>query len=283
MKQFTELQLASDGEYSSDDGPPPIEFFLNAFPSATNAYLKLGYFSSSAIQVLAFGFAQFVANGGRLQIATNHFLYERDQVLLESHSTLQHEDEGSHRLSDPAWVAKNLSASSQHVLDCLRLLIDCERFSIVPVMLKPARMVHYKEGVFIDRSGNMLSFTGSCNFTGGGLTENGESIAVSCSWLSEMEHAKCAKRLESISSIVNKSNSRYRYLSKEEVVDAALELGREKSIEELLKQEAALAESFPEDLSGVLAKHREALALAIDRYELDPRFPYVSGPRAYQC
>ena len=53
--------------------------------------------------------------------------------------------------------------------------------------------------------------------------------------------------------------------------------------EELLKQEAALAESFPEDLSGVLAKHREALALAIDRYELDPRFPYVSGPRAYQC
>lgn len=283
MKPFTELQLPVDGEYSSDDRPLPIEFFLTTFPSTRNAYLKLGYFSSTAIQVLAFGFAQFVANGGHLHIVTNHFLYDHDKVLLDPSAPPGVREGRDPLLSDPGWVAGELSQSSRHVLDCLRLLINCNRLSIVPVMLKPSRMVHYKEGVFIDHKGQILSFTGSCNFTGSGLLENGESISVSCAWKSDMDLAKCNKRLDNISSIVTRQNDRYRYLSKEEVVDAALELGREKSVEDLLRQELTLVDSpGGGDLRDILKMHKKTLAQAIDRYDLDPRFPYESGPRDYQ-
>jgi superfamily II DNA or RNA helicase len=282
MASFTELKLPLDGEFSSDDGPLPIEFFLGVLPNSKEVYLKLGYFSSSAIQVLAFGFAQFVAKGGSISIATNHFLYERDIELLNV------EDEGSAELSetsqvhDPEWIYEQLSDSGQHFLDCLKTLSKTGRLTIVPVKLKPARMVHYKEGVFVDDIGNKISFTGSCNFTGNGLIENGESLSISRSWLSHADEAKCNKRLQSVISITSKDDDRYTYLSPEDVLDAALNLGQERSIEELLEQERRLVETESHRLHDILSKYEKSLEQSIAAYKSTPRFPYSSGPRPYQ-
>jgi hypothetical protein len=44
--------------------------------------LKLGYFSSNAIRTLAYGFAQFIHNGGQLRIITNHYLSVKDKLLI---------------------------------------------------------------------------------------------------------------------------------------------------------------------------------------------------------
>ena len=90
MSEFTKLNFPLDGEYSSDGERLPIEFFLTALPSAREVYLKLGYFSSTAIQVLAYGFAQFIANGGSMKIVTNHFLYGEDRELLSKDDPSEH-------------------------------------------------------------------------------------------------------------------------------------------------------------------------------------------------
>ena len=283
MNIFTELTLPLDGEYSSDDRPFPIEFFLTVFPASKVAYLKLGYFSSSAIQVLALGFAQFIANGGKLKIVTNHFLYENDKELISEHSDCSNTYANIEidTFRDPKWVYDQVSNSGRHFLDCLKTLAKAGRLEIVPVMLKPARMVHYKEGVFVDREDNKITFTGSCNFTGNGLIENGESISISRSWLSAADTAKCEKRLENITSIISKKNQAYTYLTAKDVLDAALDLGKERSIEDLLEQEINLINEFS-IINSILNKHREDLNNAITAYRETPRFPYSTGPRQYQ-
>ncbi|WP_151704764.1 DEAD/DEAH box helicase family protein [Nitrincola alkalilacustris] len=282
MDDFTDLQLPLDGEYSSDDGPIPIDFFLSVLPYSREVYLKLGYFSSSAIQVLAYGFAQFVANGGSMSIATNHFLYERDLGLLQDRSNDTSELPSGKQLHDPEWIYEQLTDPGRHFLDCLKSLAKAGRLTIVPVMLKPARMVHYKEGVFIDKFENTITFTGSCNFTGNGLTENGESLSIARSWLSQSDEDRCNKRLKNIASITNKENDAYTYLSPEQVLDAALSLGKERTVEELLEQERSLIQSDHLLLNPILRKHEKRLEEAITVYRTSPRFPYTQGPRGYQ-
>lgn len=282
MKKFTQLTFPLDGEFSSDDGPLPIEFFLTVFPSSAEAYLKLGYFSSSAIQVLACGFAQFIANGGSISIVTNHFLYSNDVELVSPKKGQNLDLNDVALLRDPEWVYDRLNIGSQHFLDCLKFLSNAGRLKLVPVMLSPARMVHFKEGVFVDKVGNKVSFTGSCNFTGAGLVENGESLSVTRSWMSEADEAKCQKRLRSIVSIVNESNELYTYLSPREVLDAALTLGREKPLSELLEQEQQLLRSSGFGMKSVASKYQAVLEEAISEYKSKPRFPFSAGPRVYQ-
>ena len=282
MSEFTKLNFPLDGEYSSDGERLPIEFFLTALPSAREVYLKLGYFSSTAIQVLAYGFAQFIANGGSMKIVTNHFLYGEDRELLSKDDPSEHTAFEHSLLRDPEWVHDKISKPGQHFLDCLRALVASNQLSIVPVMLRPARMVHYKEGVFIDDVGAEISFTGSCNFTGSGLLENGESLSISRSWISPADSEKCRNRLTKIKSIISTENDSYVYLSQHDVVDAALSLGKERSVEELLEQELLLVRGENKKFSAVLERHKEKLQEAISNYKLQPRFPFPSGPRAYQ-
>lgn len=282
IKQFSNLSFSKHGEYSSDDGAPPVDFYLTIFPNAKEVYLKLGYFSSTAIQTLAYGFAQFVANGGSINIVTNHFIYRRDMDLIDAQSNKGAESQSPASLQDPEWVASRLTGEAQHSLDCLKLLSSVGRLKIVPVMLSPARMVHYKEGVFIDHVGGMVSFTGSCNFTSSGLLENGESLQISRSWLSSEGAAKGDRKLKNIRSIISKENTDFVYLGKEDVIDAALHLGLEKSVEELMEQEAKLASSSELSSRAILEKHRKGLETSILRYQQEPRFPFNSGPRDYQ-
>ena len=72
-KNFKQILYPEDLEYASDGDRLPIEFYLDVLPASKEVYLKLGYFSSSAIQTLSYGFAQFIHNGGRIKIISNHY------------------------------------------------------------------------------------------------------------------------------------------------------------------------------------------------------------------
>ena len=182
-----DIDYPIDSEYSSDGSPIPLEFYLDIFPQCSIVYLKLGYFSSKAIQVLAYGFARFIARGGKIRIITNHFLYNHDKELLDASSESNPEKFKESFLRDVSWISGQLEPESQHVLDCLKFLVEANRLEILPVMLKPQRMVHFKQGIFIDSQNNAVFMDGSCNFTANGLIENAETISVLRSWGSEFE------------------------------------------------------------------------------------------------
>ncbi|HPE41264.1 MAG TPA: hypothetical protein PLI77_09290 [Bacteroidales bacterium] len=71
---LNKLEFPKTLEYSSDGKHLPIEFFMLAVPLCKRIDLKLGYFSSNAIRTLAYGFAQFIHNGGQLRIITNQLM-----------------------------------------------------------------------------------------------------------------------------------------------------------------------------------------------------------------
>ena len=122
-------------EYSSDGEHLPLEFYLEAFPRSTVIYLKLGYFSSLAIQVLAYGFAQFIHNGGSIKIITNHFLSSEDKSLLETDDLRLDKKNESNLVTDLGWLNSQLTAEQSHVVNCLKMLIRLGRLEFIPTML----------------------------------------------------------------------------------------------------------------------------------------------------
>ena len=164
---FKSLILPENLEYSSDGSNIPIEFYLNAVPQSKEIFLKLGYFSSTAIRTLSLGFAQFIYNGGVLNIVSNHYLYRQDHELLDFDGFAVKEVP----LNDLEKLSNTLTANDQHFYNCLKYLVKRKRLNICPVMLNGNRMAHYKQGVFVDEENNELFVESSCNFTSNGDTE----------------------------------------------------------------------------------------------------------------
>src|SRR5690554_169816 len=237
MSNFKKIHYPENFEYSSDARNVPMEFYLKVFPKSRVIYLKLGYFSSKALELLSYGFAQFIYHGGEINIISNHFLYERDQSLIDDDEAYELD---AHLFYDLEKLKQELTQSSQHFLNCLKLLVRSGRLKLIPVKLKPARMVHFKQGVFVDHQGNELFIDGSCNFTANGLVGNAETLTVFRSWGSNYEKAKIEGKLEDFDAIISKENTLYEYLSLEEVENAVMSLGQDKDIKSLLEDEKEL-------------------------------------------
>ena len=281
---FTGIKFPADFEYSSDGASIPLEFYLEILPRSKVVYLKLGYFSSKAIQVLSYGFAQFICYGGTIKIISNHFLYEDDLELIESDRDYAvRERDNEYLLKNLEWINESLNGSSQHFMDCLKLLIKLDRLEIIPVMLRPGRMAHFKQGLFIDDKNNEVFMDGSCNFTANGLLDNAETISVFRSWGEEFERMKVATKKINMEEIINRDNLAYEYLDKGGIVDAVSSIGRDKTIDELLADELDLIHS--EDIKNakdVLRKYEALLTKKISEIRENPKFPYLQGPREYQ-
>ena len=68
--------------YKSRTEWEPIGFFSDCLCNTTHFDLMLGFFSSSAISVLANGFAVFLYNGGRMRLIVNDILTEEDKNAI---------------------------------------------------------------------------------------------------------------------------------------------------------------------------------------------------------
>ena len=72
MSRFKKINFPPTYKYSSDSQHIPLEFYEETFPLAKTIDLLLGYFSSNAIKVLSKSFAEFIYNGGKMRLLTNH-------------------------------------------------------------------------------------------------------------------------------------------------------------------------------------------------------------------
>ena len=61
----------------------PKDFFTEALIESSTFDLGLGFFSSSGIRSLAYGFALFIANGGKMRVVMNHLLSKEDKEAIE--------------------------------------------------------------------------------------------------------------------------------------------------------------------------------------------------------
>ncbi len=134
--------------YKSGGEHQPFEFFLNALINSNEFDLLLGYFSSSAINVLSLGFATFLYNGGKIRMIANNILSKEDKnafVLAEENIA----DSFLLDLSDIKKLKKSLDEYGTHFFECLAWLIANKRIQIKIIRPKDGKGIsHYKNGIF---------------------------------------------------------------------------------------------------------------------------------------
>ena len=286
--------------YKSRTEWEPIGFFSECLCYATQFDLMLGFFSSSAINVLADGFASFLYNGGRMRLIINDILTEQDKAAFVNGKidTLPFFD-----LSDLEKLKSTLSERDAHFFECLSWLIRNDRLEIKIVAPKEGIGIsHTKTGVFGDGA-DYVAFDGSCNFSRTALVDNIESLTVSCEWDGSIEAEKAKAIKEDFEAVFNGKDDTVVYKTTEQIRTKLVDSFKDKSLASLLDDEYKLieqrtkGEELPSSVKRALEKAKQRVSVAISKLkeekqvnqqngvitrEEEPCFPYPTGPRDYQ-
>ena len=292
----TDIIWPEHRRYKSRTEWEPIGFFSDCLCNATRFDLKLGFFSTSAINVLADGFATFLHNVGRMRLIINDILSEQDKDLIEK-ATIGETIIPAISLDDIATLKNTLSERGQHFFDCIAWLIKNNRIEIKVIVPKDGNGIsHTKCGLFADAT-NKVAFDGSCNFSRTALIENHESITAFCDWDSVSDKYKIEDLEEDFLRTFKEEDDSVKYLDATAIRTSISTNFPDKSIKDLLQDEVELLSvnsmsDYPISVKRALQHAKEKVLKVIQRLEEEkvkaieesknPRFPYYSGPRNYQ-
>lgn len=292
----TDVIWSKHRRYKSRTEWEPIGFFSDCLCNATRFDLKLGFFSTSAINVLADGFATFLYNGGRMRLIINDILSEQDKSIIEK-ATIGDTIIPALSLDDIATLKNTLSERGQHFFDCIAWLIKNNRIEIKVIVPKDGSGIsHTKCGLFADAT-NKVAFDGSCNFSRTALIDNRESITAFCDWDSVSDKYKIEDLEEDFLRTFKEKDDSVKYLDATAIRTSISINFPDKSINDLLQDEVELLSAnsmsdYPISVKRALQHAKEKVLKVIQRLEEEkvktieesknPRFPYYSGPRNYQ-
>lgn len=292
----TDVIWSKHRRYKSCTEWEPIGFFSDCLCNATRFDLKLGFFSTSAINVLADGFATFLYNGGRMRLIINDILSEQDKSIIEK-ATIGDTIIPALSLDDIATLKNTLSERGQHFFDCIAWLIKNNRIEIKVIVPKDGSGIsHTKCGLFADAT-NKVAFDGSCNFSRTALIDNRESITAFCDWDSVSDKYKIEDLEEDFLRTFKEKDDSVKYLDATAIRTSISINFPDKSINDLLQDEVELLSAnsmsdYPISVKRALQHAKEKVLKVIQRLEEEkvktieesknPRFPYYSGPRNYQ-
>ena len=293
----TEIIWPYHRRYKSRTEWEPVGFFSDCLCNATRFDLMLGFFSSSAISILANGFATFLYNGGKMRLIINDILTENDKNAIakgiNSEMSLPYFD-----LSDIENIYETLSERDKHFFDCISWLIRNNRIEIKIISPQEGLGIsHTKSGVFYDGI-NVVGFDGSCNFSRTALIDNIESLTVSCDWDGSIEIAKINAIQKEIEQIIQEKDTTVSYVSVENIKTQLTNIAENKSLTDLLESEYNILQKHSQHITSVsihkaLEKAKDRLEAIIEKVKntnkcestftiSTPCFPYPSGPREYQ-
>ena len=255
----------------------PKEFFTEALVESTTFDLGLGFFSSSGIRSLAYGFALFIANGGRMRIVINDILSENDKLAIEKGvSEKVHFEEKT--LQNVSKLIDVLSEENEQFFRCLSYLISVNRLEFVATISTKGGLGHDKYGVFTDKKGDKVAFIGSANFSSTALELNGETITVFSSW----EDEKRVNHYQALFDATWQSDTKHLiHIPLENVMTHITGKFPPETIQKLLKRGVSLrdlADQKLDDDSSVVTNIRTNLSdRLIEKLvfmEAEPRFPF---------
>ena len=274
-----EVDWAEDGTYRPGDYYSPEKFFNDGLENSTEFDLKLGYFSSATISVLADGFASFISKGGKMRLVINQIVSNEDKDAITK---------GLHGgvidcfdLTNFGELKQIFDEYARQFFDCLAFLIYNNRIDIR--IIKPLNkkgISHTKSGQFRDGD-SVTSFSGSANFTVSGLFNNLEEITIDRSdSLDKMTRKRIESQRQLFDDIMNRKAKNIEYLSSDNLVEAIKANYGDKDIEELLDVQDKLRK-IKEEKKKKQAYINGDVVCENDDY-IEPCFPYHSGPRDYQ-
>lgn len=275
---LTDVDWAEDGTYVPGEEFSPERFFNDGLNNSTEFDLKLGYFSSAAISVLADGFATFISNGGRMRLIINHIVSEEDKEAISKGVNGGIID--CFDLTNFETLRQTFDEYQQQFFDCLAFLIYAKRIDIR--IIKPRNIKgisHTKSGQFRDGD-SITSFTGSANFTISGLFNNLEEIKIDRSdSIDMMVQKRIVSQRQDFDAIMQGRKRNVEYLSPDKLVSAIKANYGDKSIEELLDVEVKLREIKKE--KAIKEREKQNGILCEDGFDREPHFPFEC-PFPYQ-
>lgn len=272
----------------------PIGFFSEGLCNATTFDIKLGFFSSSAINVLCDGFAYFLYNGGRMRLIINDILSENDKNAVNE--GLSDNEIPAFNIKDISHIKDILTERDSHFFDCIAWLIRNNRIEIKIITPKEGiGIAHTKCGLFSDGV-NKVAFDGSCNFSRTALLENCESITAFCDWDGGRDIYKIKDIEDDFNWTFQEKDTTVNYIEAKYIRTLITDSFEEKPLKDLLKKEQELiCTHFDSEVSrsvrGYLDRAKEKVSEAIIKAQslsdasteiVEPSFPYPSGPRQYQ-
>lgn len=280
-----EVFWAEDRDYNTGSEDEPLQFYLDALCHSKTFDLLLGYFSSSAINVLSLGFASFIHKGGKMRAIINDVLSEDDKKAIERG---QDKDKFStvYDFNDIKELESSLDQYGRHFFECFAWLIANSRIEIKIIKPKNRRGIsHYKSGIFSDGE-NLVGFNSTCNFSYFGFIENLEHLDCNLSWEDTRSLKKIKKQEMDFEKIFSEESDLVDYLKIEDVKIAIQDKFGDKNIYELLIQEKELLNNRNNILNNpTIQKSIQKAISLIDQLEKQqsyPRFPFIEGPREYQ-
>jgi len=185
-----------DRDYKTGSENEPLQFYLDGLANSREFNLLLGYFSSSAINLLSVGFATFISKGGKMKMVINHLLSSKDKEVIEK--AAQESINKVFDLTDVVSLGRVLDEYDTHFFECLAYLIAEKRIEIKVIKPKNGKgIAHYKSGVFSDGQ-DYVGYKASCNFTLYGLSENLEELEAFLSWENGRSNKLIKKQLKLI-------------------------------------------------------------------------------------
>lgn len=272
----------------------PIGFFSDSLCEAKTFDLMLGFFSSSAINILSDSFATFLYHGGKMRMIINDILSEEDKdaiMVSEEPVEIPYFD-----LSNIENIKHTLSERDTHFFECLSYLIRNDRLEIKIIAPKDNRGIsHTKTGVFDDGK-NRIAFEGSCNFSKTALVDNIESFTITCDWDGPTAIANIDEIERDFEETFAGNNTTVNYKTIDSIKTKIVENFADKDMKQLIEDEfkqlkkrgnSALSPSIRKALERAKAHVSKIIYKSTGNIEVllnseAPKFPYPSGPRDYQ-
>lgn len=271
-----------DRDYKTGSENEPLQFYLDGLANSNEFNLLLGYFSSSAINLLSVGFATFISKGGKMKMVINHLLSAKDKEAIwrveENPNEIRIFD-----LTDADELQRNLDEYNTHFFECLAYLISQKRIEIKVIKPKNGRgIAHYKSGVFSDGK-DSVGYKASCNFTYYGLSENIEELEAFLSWENGRSNKLIKRQLKLIENYFSETDEDVEYIPVNDIEVVLKDRFGKKDINELLVQEEQLLKKKQSLVSNPrLKKTITKLFSEMEIIRRTPKFPYSEGPREYQ-
>ena len=292
-----EVQFPPHRRFKSGTEWEPIGFFSDCLCNSSQFDLMLGFFSSSAINILADGFASFLYNGGRMNLIINDILTEQDKIAIakgELDTPIPFFD-----IADIEKLKNILSERDIHFFECLTWLIRNNRLDIkIIAPISGVGISHTKTGVFNDGV-NKVGFDGSCNFSRSALIDNIESLIVSCDWDGNTSAATINEIKNEFDLVFSGKDENVAFVPADKVKTHIVESFQNKELKDLLEDEYRFIQqdiankSLPKSVIKALDKAKNKVEIEIEKIKKQgktiepmdfgkPCFPYDSGPREYQ-
>jgi superfamily II DNA or RNA helicase len=228
--------------------------------------------------------AEFIYNGGRMRIVTNHYFALRDKEELFEKVNLEFEDRVI-PLDDIQLLQNTFSKMDHHFFDCLRYLLKHQRLQIKPVKFNNVDLAHSKEMILYDGK-NWISTDGSINFTTAAILKNSESFDVNVSWEENKTFdSRIKEAKERFNKIFDGQHEMYRHLDSKELEVVIQKAGQNKELDELLEDSIELNKNsyYGAKVAALVEKKKKRFDYYVADLKGLPRFPFKDGPRDYQA